>query len=118
VSRDWLLYLDDLIASAEKIARFVSGQPYEKFVFDEVTFDAVLFNLQIIGEAMKSLPESVRQVIPAATATGAARMRDLIAHHYFGIDAKIIWQVATEHVPLLLTQARAARSRNDAGESA
>ena len=49
MSRSWLLYLDDLIQSAEKIGRLVSGHTYEEFTSDEATFDAVLFNLQIIG---------------------------------------------------------------------
>ena len=51
MSRSWLLYLDDLIASAEKIGRLTTGRTIEQFVSDEAAFDAVLFNLQVIGEA-------------------------------------------------------------------
>ena len=51
MSRSWLLYLDDLIASAEKIGRLVLGRDPEAFGSEEATLDAVLFNLQIIGEA-------------------------------------------------------------------
>ena len=49
MSRDWLLYPDDMIASAEKIGRLVLGRTLEQFVADEAAFDAVLFNLQVIG---------------------------------------------------------------------
>lgn len=49
MSRSWLLYLDDLIASAEKIGRLVDGHTFETFTADEAAFDAVLFNLQVIG---------------------------------------------------------------------
>jgi uncharacterized protein with HEPN domain len=49
VSRSWLLYLDDLIASAEKIGRLTSGHSIEQFVADEAAFDAVRFNLQVNG---------------------------------------------------------------------
>jgi len=50
VSRSWLLYLDDLIASAEKIGRLVAGHSREQFVADEAAFDAVRFNLQVVGD--------------------------------------------------------------------
>jgi hypothetical protein len=53
VSRDWLLYLDDLIDSAEKMQRFLKGRAFEGFASDEMLFDAVLFNLEVIGEAVK-----------------------------------------------------------------
>ena len=52
MSRSWLLYLDDLIESAEKIERFVAGRTLAAFSSDEVILDAVLFNLQVIGEAV------------------------------------------------------------------
>ena len=47
MSRDWLLYLDDLIDSAEKIERFLKGRSPETFAADEMLFDAVLFNLSL-----------------------------------------------------------------------
>jgi uncharacterized protein with HEPN domain len=108
-----MLYLDDLIASAEKISRFVSGKTVESFSADEAVFDAVLFNLQIIGEAVKQLPEDVRESVPGIAGSGPARLRDLIAHHYFAVDPEIIWGVATQHVPQLLAAARALRDRED-----
>ena len=46
MSRDWLLYLDDLIASAEKVQRFLKGRSLDAFIADELLFDAVLFNLE------------------------------------------------------------------------
>jgi uncharacterized protein with HEPN domain len=116
VSRSWLLYLDDLIESAEKIGRFVEGRTMDAFTTDEAVFDAVLFNLQVIGEAIKKLPEDVRQTIPGAISSAPARLRDLIAHHYFAIDPEIIWEVASEHVPQLLRDARELRKRLDAEE--
>ena len=81
MSRSWLLYLDDLIASAEKIGRFVAGRTFTEFSSDEAIFDAVLFNLQVIGEAAKKLPADARAAIPEAGGSGPARLRDLIAHH-------------------------------------
>ncbi|MBE7422131.1 MAG: DUF86 domain-containing protein [Zoogloeaceae bacterium] len=113
MSRDWLLYLDDLIDSAEKIGRFVAGRTLESLVSDEAAFDAVLFNLHVIGEAVKKFPAEACAALPEADVAGPARLRDLIAHHYFALDAEIIWEVATAHVPRLLAQARRLREQAD-----
>lgn len=115
MSRDWLLYLDDLIESAEKIQRFLAGKTFADFSGDEVVFDAVLFNLQVIGEVAKKLPAGARSEMPEASGSGPARLRDLIAHRYFSLDPEIIWEVATTHVPRLLVQARALRARTEDG---
>lgn len=111
MSRDWLLYLDDLIASAEKVLRFTQGRSIEQWQAEEAAFDAVLFNLQVIGEAIKRLPESALSQLSEPHRRGPARLRDLIAHHYFALDAQIIWDVATQHVPALLNEARALRDK-------
>jgi uncharacterized protein with HEPN domain len=110
VSRDPLLYLDDLIASAEKIGRLVVGHDLEDFVADEAAFDAVLFNLQVMGQAVKKLPDDLRDRLSPVHRSAPARMRDLIAHHYFALDPDIIWEVANLHVPALLLEARDLRA--------
>ena len=115
MSRDWLLYLDDLIDSAEKIQRFVLGRSFQTFSSDEMLFDAVLFNLEVIGEAVKKLPEEAKSSAPDANWTGPARMRDLIAHHYFSVDPQIVWEAATQHIPKILGHAKQLRERFDQG---
>ena len=111
MSRSWLLYLDDLIDSGEKIGRFLAGRTFESFSLDEVVFGAVLFNLQIIGEAVKKLPTEALAAMPKADISGPARLRDLIALHYFAPDAEIIREVATTHVPKMLAQAQKLREQ-------
>ena len=106
MSRDWLFYLGDLIESGEKIERFVRNRTFETFLADEAIFDAVLFNLQVIGEATKKMPAEARSTLSEAGGSAPARLRDLIAHHYFALDAEIIWEVATTHIPRMLAQAR------------
>jgi len=112
VSRDWLLYLDDLIASAEKIERYVAGRDAAQLAEHAALFDAVLFNLQVIGEAVKRLPAMAVAQLPEAADARPARLRDLIAHRYFALDPEIIWDAAATHVPRLLQQARALRERS------
>lgn len=106
MSRDWLLYLGDLIESGEKIERLVTGRTFETFLSEEAIFDAVLFNLQVIGQATKKLPAEARSALSEAGGAGPARLRDLIAHHYFALDAEVIWEVATSHIPRMLARAR------------
>ena len=113
MSRDWLLYVDDIIGSAEKIGRMTKHHSYETFIADEAVFDAVLFNLQIIGEAVKNLPDTARTSLPDVDWTGPARLRDFIAHHYFSVDTGIIWDAATNHVPAILEAARTLVTRFD-----
>lgn len=116
MSRDWLLYLDDMIASAEKIGRLIHGHTREQFVADEAAFDAVLFHLLVLGEGIKSLPDGVRASLPDAQRSAPARLRDLIAHRYFALDPDIIREVASKHVPPLLEQALTLRDRADRAE--
>lgn len=58
MSRDWRLYWDDLRESCEKIRRYTAGMDLQAFRDDEKTYDAVVRNLEIIGEATKHLPHS------------------------------------------------------------
>lgn len=118
MSRDPLLYLDDLIASAQKIGRLTAGRSMPDFAADEAVFDAVLFNLQVIGEAIKQLPEPLRQKLTPAHRSAPARLRDLIAHHYFAIDVEIIWDVVQHHLPALLAEALALQQTLDASNGA
>lgn len=94
----------------------MSGRTFSTFSSDEECFDAVLFNLQVIGESIKRFPQEARAVMSDDVVSGPARMRDLIAHHYFSLDPEIIWEVATTHVPALLVEARAVRDRFDTDE--
>lgn len=117
MSRDWLLSVDDLIASAEKIGRMTAGLTFEQFVAEEAAFDAVLFNLQVIGEAIKKIPDEARAMLSEAHRRAPARLRDLIAHHYFSLDPDIVWEVSQMHVPALLNEVKALRLRMDGSSS-
>jgi uncharacterized protein with HEPN domain len=113
MSRDWLLFLDDLIASGQKIGRLTGGLSAEQLVANEAAFDAVLFNLQIIGEAVKAFPPEALEGLSPQHRSAPGRLRDLIAHHYFSLDPDIVWDVAVHHVPSLLAEALALQSGAD-----
>ncbi|MCB9896767.1 MAG: DUF86 domain-containing protein [Planctomycetes bacterium] len=69
------------------------------FVADGKTFDAVVRNLEILGEAAKRVPAEVRSLAPDVAWRDIAAMRDVLAHAYFGVDAQILWDAITTHVP-------------------
>ena len=82
--------LGDIIESIDKIKRFVSGLDKTTFLQDEKTVDAVVRNLEIIGEAANRLPEEFTSEHPEIAWRKIIGLRHRIVHNYFGIDAEII----------------------------
>lgn len=115
MSRDWLLFLDDMIEASAKVERITSRRTFEAFVSDEGIFDAVLMNLLVIGEAVKNVPWEILATLPEVDWSGAAGLRDIIAHHYFGVDQALVWDIARNYVPPLLQAAQALRDGASAG---
>lgn len=93
------VYLQDILESIEHIQRFLEGITEDEFCKNVEKQDAVLRRLEIIGEAVKHLPEEIRQRHPDVPWRQVAGMRDIIIHEYFGITLQMVWVVATEDVP-------------------
>ena len=106
MSRDYRLYLDDIQASVEKILKFTQGLSFDEFSADNKTFDAVVLNLQIIGEATKHIPDSIKEKYPDVDWRRIAGLRDVIVHGYFGLNEHILWDLVQNRVPLLQEQIR------------
>lgn len=101
MSRSLQLYLQDIQSSCEKVLRYTQGMSLDDFQIDDRTFDAVVRNLQIIGEAVKNLPQPVRELAPEIEWRKIAGLRDILAHAYFQIEDEIIWDVVqTKVLPL------------------
>lgn len=104
--RDPRLYLEDMAVACEKILRYTEGMSFSDFVEDERTFDAVIRNLEIVGEAARHIPAEVRQQYPEVGWSGIVALRNIIAHEYFGVDEEIVWDIVRTKVPALLEQVR------------
>lgn len=83
------LYLDDIREACERIMRYSQGLDLNQFVQDEKTFDAVVRNLEVIGEAAKHIPPEIRACYPDVEWNKLAGLRDIVAHKYFGLDEDI-----------------------------
>ena len=104
--RDAGLYLEDMLEAAKRLADYVQGMDLESFVVDPRTTDAVIRNLEILGEAAKRVPEHVRQRAADIDWRKVAGMRDVLAHSYFEVDIAIVWDAATNKVPGLVEPLR------------
>jgi uncharacterized protein with HEPN domain len=104
VSRSWELFLRDMLESARKIMRFTAGAKLETFVANEIMYDAVLYNLQVLGEAAKKIPDPIRQGHPEIDWRGVAGLRDVLSHAYFAVDDAALWRIVSADVPRLVAQ--------------
>ena len=102
MSRDLRLYLTDILISGEKVLHYTEGMNFENFVADDRTFDAVIRDLQIIGEAVKNIPDDARLLKTEIEWRKIAGLRDILAHAYFQIEEEIIWDVVRNKIPPLL----------------
>ena len=94
-------YIEDITTAINKIEKYILGMTKEDLAGDELIQDAVFRNLEVIGEAVKKIPEDVRsryEYIPWRKISG---LRDILIHEYFGINMNIIWDVIENKLPQL-----------------
>lgn len=94
-------YVNDVVDSMNKAVKFVEGMSYEQFTRDDKTVFAVVRALEIIGEAVKKIPEEIRVKYPGIPWKGMAGMRDKVIHEYFGVNLKYVWETVRKRIPEL-----------------
>jgi len=99
MSRDYELYLRDILEATERIERYTANVDKDTFKADDLRVDGVLFNLMTVGEAVKNIPDELRERHPDVRWRDIARFRDRVVHHYFGLDLDIVWEIASVHLP-------------------
>lgn len=93
MSRDFRLYIADVIQCCDRIDEYVREHTFETFSDDYKTIDAVARNLVIIGEAVKNIPKEVLALRLEIEWSDVTRFRDVIAHQYFRVKLTVVWDV-------------------------
>ncbi len=95
------LYIFDIKKCCQKIEEYLENVTEDDFLKNEMLQDALVRNIEIIGEASKNLSAELRKENPQIAWREIMRMRDKIVHHYFRLNLDVIWQTATEDIPNL-----------------
>ncbi len=91
--KDYYVFFDDMLVAIDKIKKYVDSLSYEHFSADEMRIDAVLRNLEIIGEAAGNIPLEVREKYPQIQWKKIVGLRNIIIREYFGVDMEIVWDI-------------------------
>lgn len=101
MSNEFLDYLEDMIDAMDKAELAVTGVEYDRFAADFMINFVVIRALEIVGEATKRLPASIRTQYPEVPWKDMAGMRDRIIHGYDNVDMQIVWSVVKNEIPRL-----------------
>ena len=94
-------YLEDIVDAMEKAESFISGMDFQTFSDDDKTHFAVVRALEVIGEAVKHVPDHVKKKYPQVPWRDIAGMRDKLIHEYFGVKLKVVWNTVKSEIPEL-----------------
>lgn len=97
-------YLTDMVEAADAIARFLAGLDRDTFLADELRQSAVIQKIGGMGEAAGKIGPELRARYPAVQWSQIVGMRNLLVHGYFSVKATIVWQTATQAVPVVREQ--------------
>jgi uncharacterized protein with HEPN domain len=98
MTRDLRLYIEDILDSIAKIEQYTSAMDEQGFLADTQVQDAVLRRLEIMGEAVKNIPQAVRDKYPEIPWKRVAGLRDVLIHEYFGINVRRAWKMAKQDI--------------------
>ncbi len=93
------LYLKDLMDSMDQVMTYVDGMTFNEFEKDKMRIDAVLRNIQIIGEAARNISEEIKEKYPDIPWRRMIGLRNIVVHAYFGVDLEMIWRISTVNIP-------------------
>lgn len=99
--KDPKVYLQDIMEATKKIEKYTKNLTFTEFRKNELVIDAVVRNLEIIGEATKKLPNETKNKATNVEWKKIAGLRDILIHEYFGVDLEIIWDIIKNKLPEL-----------------
>ena len=115
-SRADMDFVNDIREAIQRISDYLGDMSYDAFRRDIKTQDAVIRNIEIVGEAAKGLSEELRAKTPHIPWKNMAGMRDRLIHHYFGVNLDIVWQVISSELPELAPELEALTQEDDTAE--
>ena len=92
-------FLSDALEAIKRINDYISGMDYKAFLEDLKTRDAVLRNLEVIGESSKNIKDDFRELYPNVPWKEMSGLRDKLIHHYFGVNFEIVWTIIHDELP-------------------
>ncbi|MEA3369938.1 MAG: DUF86 domain-containing protein [Campylobacterota bacterium] len=95
-NRDFKLYLKDISSECKNIKTFTKDVTYEEFTNNLEKVYAVVKAFENIGESVKNIPKEIAEMYPEIPWSEIAKMRDVLTHHYFGVDDKVLWDTLDE----------------------
>jgi len=99
VTRQYKLFIQDILDAIKDIDEFIGDMDFNTFSEDDKTKSAVVWKINVIGEATKNIPQTMREKYKDVPWKYMARIRDKIAHFYFGVDYEIVWEVIKKRLP-------------------
>jgi uncharacterized protein with HEPN domain len=93
------LLLNDIRQAIDRIEQYIKSLSFDGFSDDQKSVDAVVRNLEIMGEAAKRLPEELKEKYSEIEWHKVVGLRHRIVHEYFGIDLEIVWQILHKDLP-------------------
>jgi uncharacterized protein with HEPN domain len=96
--RDILDYIQDILTSIMDVEEFIEGMTFEDFSNDKKTVNAVIRSLEILGEATRHIPGSVRAKYKEVPWAKMAGLRNVLIHEYMGVDLKTVWNIMTKRI--------------------
>ena len=102
--KDDLAYIEHILDCIRKIKEFTAGLSLRDFSVNELVQDAVIRNIEIIGEASKKISSDTKQIYYEIPWKEIAGMRDKLIHDYLGVDVEVVWRTITEDIPTLEKQ--------------
>lgn len=97
--RTWQERFQDIIDASHRILTYTQDMTYEEFVVDRRTYDAVLFNIAVVGDAANNVPDEIQSALPDIPWSDMVGIRIVIVHRYFHISEPLIWDAAVRHTP-------------------
>lgn len=99
MKREYGDYIEDILDAMNKVSKFTENMNFDEFSKDDKTVFAVVRGLEIIGEAVKNIPEEIEKKYPEIPWKNIAGMRNKLIHEYFGVKLEIVWDTVKKEIP-------------------